>query len=39
VKAVSENEWVQAICGEVKISAPGTSKFSKKQKSDSKKGK
>lgn len=34
---VTENEWIQTICGDVKISAPGASKIAKKQKSSSKK--
>jgi len=38
IKAVNDNEWVQAICGDVKISAAGASKAIKKQKA-SKKGK
>jgi hypothetical protein len=37
IKAVSDNEWVQAICGDVKISAAGASKAIKKQKSRKKK--
>jgi len=37
IKAVNDNEWVQAICGDVKISAPGASKAIKKQKSGIKK--
>jgi len=32
MKAVNDNEWVQTMCGEVKISAPGASKAIKKQK-------
>eukprot|EP00554_Chaetoceros_debilis_P006316 CAMPEP_0194076996 /NCGR_PEP_ID=MMETSP0149-20130528/3697_1 /TAXON_ID=122233 /ORGANISM="Chaetoceros debilis, Strain MM31A-1" /LENGTH=1262 /DNA_ID=CAMNT_0038757887 /DNA_START=246 /DNA_END=4034 /DNA_ORIENTATION=- len=36
MKAVNDNEWVQAICGDVKISAAGASKMRKKV---SKKGK
>ena len=38
IKAVNDNAWVQAICGDVKISAAGASKAIKKQKA-SKKGK
>jgi len=34
---VTENEWIQTICGDVKISAPGASKIAKKQKSSKKK--
>ena len=37
IKAVNDNEWVQAICGEVRISAPGASKLMKKQKAIKKK--
>ena len=38
IKQVVDNDWVQAICGDVKISAPGSSKVAntKKQKSKSK---
>ncbi len=32
IKAVNDNEWVQAMCGDVKISAAGASKTFKKQK-------
>ncbi len=39
IKAVNDNEWVQAICGDVKISAPGASKAIKKQKNGKKKKK
>jgi hypothetical protein len=38
MKLVGENEWVQAICGDVKISAPGASKLIKTQKKGGKKG-
>lgn len=38
LKAVNDNEWVQAICGDVKISAAGASKALKKSKA-AKKGK
>jgi hypothetical protein len=38
IKRVGDNEWVQVICADVKISAPGASKAAKKQKSG-KKGK
>jgi hypothetical protein len=36
VKKVADNEWVQAICGDVKISAAGASKLVKKQKTNKK---
>uniref|UniRef100_A0A7S1B9L7 NFACT RNA-binding domain-containing protein n=1 Tax=Corethron hystrix TaxID=216773 RepID=A0A7S1B9L7_9STRA len=36
VRQVTENEWVQAICGDVKISAPGASKVGKQMKKKSK---
>jgi len=39
IKLVGENEWVQSICGDVKISAPGASKAAKKQKAGKKGGK
>ena len=39
IKLVGDNEWVQSICGDVKISAPGASKVAKKQKQSSKKSK
>jgi predicted ribosome quality control (RQC) complex YloA/Tae2 family protein len=32
IKRVSDNEWVQAMCGDVKISAAGASKTTKSQK-------
>lgn len=32
LKKISENDWVQTICPDVKISAPGASKAVKKQK-------
>jgi len=38
LKAVNDNEWVQAICGDVKISSAGASKAIKKSKA-AKKGK
>jgi hypothetical protein len=38
VKAINEPEWVQAICGDVKISAAGASKIARMQKLNSKKG-
>ena len=37
MKAISDNEWVQAILGDVKISAAGASKAVKKQKTAAKK--
>merc|ERR1712127_808809 len=39
IKAVNENEWVQSICGDVKISAAGASKVMKKQKAGKKRAK
>jgi hypothetical protein len=39
MKAISDNEWVQAILGDVKLSAAGVSKAVKKQKTAAKKGK
>jgi len=39
MKAISDNEWVQAILGDVKLSAAGASKAVKKQKTAAKKGK
>jgi hypothetical protein len=39
IKQVGENDWVQAICADVKISAPGISKFTKQQKLGGKKAK
>lgn len=36
IKKVADNEWVQAICGDVKISAPGASKAIQKSKAKSK---
>jgi predicted ribosome quality control (RQC) complex YloA/Tae2 family protein len=36
VKKVADTEWVQAICGDVKISAAGASKLVKKQKTNNK---
>ena len=33
IKRVADNDWVQVICADVKISAPGASKTVKKQKS------
>jgi len=37
IKSVNDNDWVQAICGDVKISAAGASKAIKKQKAGKKK--
>jgi hypothetical protein len=39
IKRVGDNDWVQVICADVKISAPGASKAAKKQKSGGKKAK
>jgi len=39
IKKVLDNDWVQAICSDVKISAPGASKVVKKQKTNTKKKK
>ena len=36
IRVVGDNEWVQTVCGDVKISAPGASKMTKKQKSGKK---
>ena len=36
IKKVGDNEWVQAICADVKISAAGASKIVKKQKANNK---
>lgn len=36
IRKVADNEWVSAICGDVKISAAGASKAMKNQKSKSK---
>lgn len=36
IKKVADNEWVQAICGDVKISAAGASKAIQKSKAKSK---
>ena len=38
IKLITDNEWVQTIVGEVKISAPGASKITKKNKHSNKKG-
>lgn len=37
IKAINDNEWVQAICGDVKISSAGASKVMKKSKATKKK--
>lgn len=37
IKAVNDNEWVQTICGDVKISSAGASKMMKKSKAATKK--
>jgi predicted ribosome quality control (RQC) complex YloA/Tae2 family protein len=37
IKKVGDNDWVQAICSDVKISAPGASKVAKAAKSTTKK--
>ena len=39
IKTVNDNEWVQAICGDVKISAAGASKVAKRSKAAKKKKK
>jgi len=39
IKNVSDNDWIQTICADVKISAAGASKMVKKQKAGGKKGK
>jgi NFACT protein C-terminal domain len=39
MKKVADNDWVQAICADVKISAPGASKAVKQQKLKNKKSK
>lgn len=39
IKKVADNDWVQTICADVKISAPGASKAVKQQKSNNKKSK
>jgi hypothetical protein len=36
IKRINENDWVQTICPDVKISAPGASKVAKSQKSKNK---
>lgn len=37
IKKVGDNDWVQAICSDVKISAPGASKVAKNNKTSTKK--
>ena len=37
IKQVSDNDWVQVICADVKISSAGASKIAKKQKANRKK--
>jgi hypothetical protein len=39
IKSLGDNDWVQVICSDVKISAPGAAKANKKQKSTLKKTK
>jgi hypothetical protein len=39
IKKVADNEWVQAICGDVKISAAGAAKAMQKSKAKAKGGK
>jgi hypothetical protein len=39
IKKVVDNDWLQAICPDVKISAPGASKIMKQQKASAKKKK
>ena len=39
MKKVAENDWVQTICADVKISAPGASKATKQNKANTKKSK
>jgi NFACT protein C-terminal domain len=39
IKKVADNDWVQTICADVKISAPGASKAVKQQKQNHKKAK
>lgn len=39
IKKVTDSEWNQAICSDVKISAPGASKANAKQKANKKKAK
>jgi hypothetical protein len=39
IKKVADNDWVQTICADVKIAAPGASKAFKQQKLNNKKSK
>ena len=39
IKRVDDNDWIQALVGDVKISAPGASKVTKKGKANGKKSK
>jgi predicted Zn-dependent protease len=39
IKKVPDNDWVQAICGDVKISAAGASKAIQKSKANKAKNK
>jgi hypothetical protein len=39
IKKVADNEWLQTICSDVKIAAPGASKATKKSKATGKKAK
>jgi predicted ribosome quality control (RQC) complex YloA/Tae2 family protein len=39
IKHVSDNDWIQTICADVKISSAGAGKMAKKQKANGKKGK
>ena len=38
MKRVSDNDWVQVLCSDVKISAPGANKNAKQKKEAAKKG-
>jgi hypothetical protein len=37
IKKLGDNDWVQVICADVKISAPGASKTAKKHRAITKK--
>ena len=39
IKHIPDNDWIQTICADVKISAAGANKIAKKQKAGGKKGK
>ena len=39
MKFVSDNDWIQALISDVKISSPGASKVTKQQKAKSRKNK